>query len=127
MVFKVYIQVQAFYYELTHSPVSLISSLITVLLLSVKLNLKIHHTDVTTTFLNAVLMNESIFFNPLPGYYNIVPKGKSTQLFKSLYGLNHLSLMCNIIVNTSLKNKYGMMPSYEDASIYKIHKGKYFE
>lgn len=126
-VFKGYMQAHGVDYDLIHVPVSRISTLRTVLSISVKLNLKIDQMDVTTAFLNAALEDEIIFVRKPPGYENLVPKGKSIRLLKSLYGLKQASRMCNITIDTFLKDQCGMNPIDTYACLYTRHKGKYLE
>lgn len=91
---KVYLQTYGVDYDLPHVPVSRLSTLPTVLSLAVMLKLNIHHMDVRTTSLNAVL-KDVVFIKPPQGYEYLLPKGKSLLLIKSFYGLKQPFRMWN--------------------------------
>lgn len=91
---KGYIQSQRVYYDLTHAPVSFMSTLLDLLSLSVKLKLRINQMDVTPAFLNAVF-DYSVYFHPPPPFYHLIPIYNSLKFFKSLYGLKQAASMWN--------------------------------
>lgn len=99
---KGYLQTYAVDYDLTHAPVYRLSTLRTILLLAVKLQLKIHHMDVSTPFLNAVL-DDFVYVRPAPGYEDMLPNGKSVLLIKALYGLKQAFRMWNKTLDLFLR------------------------
>lgn len=84
-VVKCYMHTYCVEYYMTHSSASRLSTLRVLLSLAMKLGLKIQQMDVNTAILNAFL-NDLIYLLPPPVYEHLVPKLKSMQLLKSLYG-----------------------------------------
>lgn len=118
---KGYLQNYGIDYDLTHAPVSRLSTMITIPSLAVKLKLKIHHMDISTGFLNAVL-NDLVYVIPPPGYEHILPKNKSFLLIKALYGLKQASPMVNKLLDLFLNENCGMVPIDADCCLYTSHK-----
>lgn len=103
-------------YDETFCPVVRPESVRAVIALAAKYELKLHHMDVTTAFLNGVL-EEEVFMKQPEGF---VEKGKEhlvCRLKKSIYGLKQ-SLRCwNTILDKQLKHM-GLMQSNADPCLY---------
>lgn len=78
-VVKGYMQSQGIDYDLTHAPVSRISTLRVLLSLAFRLKLTINQMKVSTVFLNAIL-DDVVHVRPPPGFEHLIPPGKSFRV-----------------------------------------------
>ena len=78
---------------------------------------KIHHVDIKSAYLNA-LLKENVYMKPLPGVLNPGEEGKVCRLLKGLYGLHQAGRgwykeMAGVFVN-----KLGFKKSAVDHSVF---------
>ena len=106
----------------TTSPVARLALYHAPLSLATKLNLKAHHLDIKTVFLNGTLDKE---------IYMKAPDGLNTgrnnvlKLQKSLYGLKQASHVWNKLLDSTLK-KLGFKQCSKDTCIYSYQSEKKF-
>lgn len=77
-------------YDETFSPVVRHSSLRLLIALSVNLELRITHLDVTTAFLNGTL-SETVYMVQPDGFFRTKDKNQVLRLKKAIYGLKQSS------------------------------------
>lgn len=117
-VVKRYMRSHGLYFNLTHAPVSRLSTLRVLLFLAVKSKLKIIQMDICTEFLNTIL-DDAVYVLLPPGFEHLVPKGKSLMLLKALFGLKQASRAWNQLSDGFLIDKAGMTPRNADKCLYK--------
>ena len=106
----------------TTSPVARLALYCALLSMAAKLNLKAHHLNIETAFLNGTLDEE---------IYMKAPDGLDTgnndiwKLWKSLYGLKQASHIWNKLLNSMLK-KLGFNRCNKDTCVYSYRSGNQF-
>ena len=121
LVAKGYSQIPGQDYMETTSPVAHLVSYHAILSLAAKLDLKAHHLNIKTTFLNGSL-EEKIYMKALDGF-----TGRSGvwKLLKSLYRLKQALYIWNKLLDSTLK-KLGFDQCDKDACVYMCKSGEIF-
>lgn len=117
LVIKGFNQVAGVDYNETFSPVVRHSSLRTLFALAAEMDLKMHHLDVDTAFLNGDL-EEEVYMNQPQGFMKKGDEEKVCLLQKSLYGLKQAPRAWNTKLNETL-TKIGFNRLPTEPCVYK--------
>ncbi|XP_073962728.1 UDP-galactose 4'-epimerase isoform X3 [Choristoneura fumiferana] len=117
LVIKGFNQVAGVDYHETFSPVIRHSSLRTLFALAAEMDLKMHHLDVDTAFLNGDL-EEEVYMDQPQGFVKKGHEDKVCLLQKSLYGLKQAPRAWNIKLNETL-SKIGFNRLPTEPCVYK--------
>ena len=85
LVFKGYTQIEGIYFDDTFAPMSMYSSIISMISIVVEMGWSIHRMDVRTTFLNGVL-EEEVYMELPQGFEVHERESHVCRLKKALYG-----------------------------------------
>lgn len=117
LVARGYSQVEGLDYEETFAPVLKYPSMRVFVANAASKGLKVHQMDVTTAFLNGVLL-EDIYMRPPPGLKVPGKEGMVWKLKKSLYGLKQSPRVWNAHIDGTLTKVMGFTRCKSDTCLY---------